>query len=61
LQEKKIKQADFVAQLYAYNPLFLYLTVRGSCESIAMALMYGFWYFMFGSQTSGNLVPKQIQ
>jgi hypothetical protein len=29
--DKKIQHANFVAQLYGYNPLFLYLTVRGSC------------------------------
>jgi hypothetical protein len=26
-----------------------------------MALMYAFWYFMFGRRTSGNLVPEQIK
>jgi phosphatidylinositol glycan class M len=50
-----------VAKLYGYNPLFIYLTVRGSCESIAMALMYAFWYFYFGNNSSGNLIPDQIK
>jgi hypothetical protein len=26
-----------------------------------MALMYAFWYFMFGKNFSGNLVPDQIK
>ena len=36
-----------ITKLYAYNPLFIYLTVRGSCESISMALMYWTCYFIF--------------
>jgi hypothetical protein len=27
----QISQANFVAKLYGFNPLFVYLTVRGSC------------------------------
>jgi phosphatidylinositol glycan class M len=42
------KNAILVVKMYAYNPLFIALTVRGSCESITLALMYGFWYYYFG-------------
>jgi hypothetical protein len=28
---KNIQHANFVAKLYGFNPLFIYLTVRGSC------------------------------
>ena len=40
--------------MYAYNPLFIALTVRGSCESITLALMYAFWYFYFGAEANGS-------
>lgn len=46
--------ADFAVKLYAYNPLFIALTARGSCESIALALMYAFWFYYFGGETTGN-------
>jgi hypothetical protein len=53
---KKIadKNAGIAVKLYAYNPLFVALTVRGSCESITLALMYAFWYYYFGGETTGN-------
>lgn len=41
-------------QLYSYNPLFIYLTARGSCESISLALMFWSWKFIFG--TNGNSI-----
>lgn len=52
-----------IVQLYSYNPLFIYLTVRGSCESISLALMFWTWFFIFG--TNGNAIlnnnsPKNI-
>lgn len=48
------KHALLVLKMYAYNPLFIALTVRGSCESITLALMYAFWYCYFGGQANGN-------
>lgn len=42
------RNAGIAIKMYAYNPLFIALTVRGSCESITLALMYGFWYYYFG-------------
>jgi phosphatidylinositol glycan class M len=36
-----------ILKLYAYNPLFIYLTARGSCESISLALMFWSFYFIF--------------
>ena len=36
------------AFMYGFNPLFAYLTDRGSCESIQTTLMFAFWYFYFG-------------
>lgn len=53
-QKTSLFNADLTAKLYSYNPLFIYLTVRGSCESITLALMYAFWYFFFGGEASGN-------
>lgn len=43
-----------VVQLYSYNPLFIYLTVRGSCESISLALMFWTFYLLFGRE--GNSI-----
>ncbi len=60
-KKTSLANADLIAKLYCYNPLFIYLTVRGSCESISMALMYAFWYFWFGEQSSGNQTPNQIK
>lgn len=53
---KKIteKNAVLAVRMYAFNPLFIALTVRGSCESITLALMYGFWYYYFGGDATGN-------
>jgi GPI mannosyltransferase 1 subunit M len=48
------KHALLVLKMYAYNPLFIALTVRGSCESITLALMYAFWYCYFGGPANGN-------
>ena len=39
--------ANLILKLYSYNPLFIYLTVRGSIESITLAFMYAFWYYFF--------------
>jgi phosphatidylinositol glycan class M len=47
-----------VLKLYSYNPLFIYLTVRGSCESISLALMYLTFYFVFGK--NGNIVFESV-
>lgn len=41
--QRAVDDARRVAKLYAFNPLFIYITVRGSCESVSMALMYAFW------------------
>lgn len=43
-----------VVSLYAINPLFIYLTVRGSCESVSVALMV--WVFCFLFERNGNTV-----
>lgn len=50
---RKAFQASILA-LYSLNPLFIYLTVRGSCESISLALMFSSFYFIFS--TNGNVV-----
>jgi hypothetical protein len=59
---KKISEsnADIMVKLYAYNPLFIALTVRGSCESITLALMYAFWYYYFGDEATGNQSCLQV-
>lgn len=36
-----------IVALYSLNPMFIYLTVRGSCESITLALMFLCFYFVF--------------
>lgn len=53
-----------ITKLYAYNPLFVYLTVRGSCESLSMALMYWCFYFIFrhnGNSGLENIFNKSIK
>lgn len=53
-KSKNYTYAGLAVKLYAYNPLFIALTVRGSCESITLALMYAFWFCYFGGETNGN-------
>ena len=60
----KIQYRESIVKLYAYNPLFIYLTVRGSCESINMCLMYWCFYFIFqhnGNSALHNKLNKYIQ
>lgn len=52
--------ANLILKLYSYNPLFIYLTVRGSIESITLALMYAFWYYFFTGEINGNQSCFQI-
>jgi hypothetical protein len=59
-EKTSFHNASRAAKLYAYNPLFIYLTVRGSCESITLALMYAFWYYLFGGEASGNQSGLQL-
>jgi len=59
-EKTSLFNATFAAKLYAYNPLFIYLTVRGSCESISLALMYAFWYYLYGGEASGNQSTVQL-
>ena len=42
------------AKIYAFNPLFIYLTVRGSCESITLCLLYAFWSLYWGGKADGH-------
>ena len=51
---KQISRTNFITKLYGYNPLLIYLTVRGSCESISLAFMYMFWFFFFGKVSTKN-------
>lgn len=37
----------------------IYVTVRGSCEGITMALASAFWYFYFGGDVHGNMSPVE--
>ena len=60
----KVQYRSAVAKLYGYNPLFIYLTVRGSCESINMCLMYWCFYFIFkqnGNSGLSNKLNKYLQ
>jgi phosphatidylinositol glycan class M len=43
--KQKIFYARLIAILYSWNPIFFYITFRGSCESITISLMFAFWYF----------------
>ena len=54
------RNAILAVKLYSYNPLFIILPVRGSCEGVALALMYAFWYYYFGGETTGNHLCLQI-
>lgn len=57
--DKKIntKAAQIVSWFYCLNPVLIYLTVRGSCEGITMALAAAFWYFYVGGEMHGNMSP----
>lgn len=51
-------------KLYGFNPLFIYLTVRGSCESINMALMFwtlGFIFSSNGNVCLGHFAEKKLE
>lgn len=50
----KPQYRNAVVNLYAYNPLFIELTVRGSCESITLALMFWSFYYIFGHNGNVN-------
>lgn len=54
----KPENRSSIMKLYAYNPLFIYLTVRGSCESIAVCLMIWCFYFIFADR--GNVIFQLI-
>lgn len=41
------------------NPFLIYITIRGSCEGITMALASAFWYFYIGGDTNGNMNPEE--
>jgi phosphatidylinositol glycan class M len=56
-QEKNNKAAKIISYLCAFNPVVIYITVRGSCEGITMALAAAFWYFYFGGDVHGNMSP----
>lgn len=51
----KPQYRNILVNLYAFNPLFIELTVRGSCESITLALMFWSLYFIFGFNGNVNL------
>ena len=52
-----LKAANIITWLYSMNPVFIYLTVRGSIEGITMALGAIFWYLYTGGECSGNVSP----
>ena len=39
--------------------MLIYLTVRGSCEGITMALAAAFWCFYIGGDSNGNMSPVE--
>ena len=45
----------FMTLLINSNPFLVYLSIRGSCESITMTLAFAFLYFYFGGDSSGNM------
>jgi GPI mannosyltransferase 1 subunit M len=53
------KAAKIVSFFYCLNPVLIYLTVRGSCEGITMALACAFWYFYIGGDCNGNMSPVE--
>ena len=53
------KAAQIVSYFYCLNPVLIYLTVRGSCEGITMALASAFWYFYIGGDCTGNMSPVE--
>ena len=49
-----------LCKMYAYNPIFIYLTVRGSFESITIMFMYSFCYFWYqGSEANSDCLLTQ--
>ena len=51
LINKLFKNSKYLVRIYGLNPLFVYLTFRGSCESINCFLMLIFIYFLKKKQT----------
>lgn len=49
---------DTIVMLYGLNPMLIYLTVRGSCESISLALM--FWSFGLIFSSNGSIIFDDI-
>lgn len=41
--------------VYALNPFFIYVTIRGNCEAITVALYFAFLYFYFSESVSGSI------
>ena len=38
----------FMSMTNAFSPLNIYISIRGNCEGIIMALLYAFFYYFFG-------------
>lgn len=55
----KLKAAKLATYFYSLNPVLIYVTVRGSCEGITMALASAFWYFYVGGDCHGNMSPVE--
>ena len=58
-KESNHKAAILASCFYSFNPVLIYVTVRGSCEGITMALGAAFWYFYFGGDAHGNMSPVE--
>ena len=58
-EKSSLKAANMITCFYSLNPIFIYLTVRGSIEGITMALGAIFWYLYVGGNCSGNMSPVE--
>ena len=54
-KESNNRAAKIIGYFYCLNPVLIYLTARGSCEGITMALAASFWYYYLGGGTHGNM------
>lgn len=45
----------FMATVNAFSPLNIYISIRGNCEGIIMAIIYAFFYYFFGDDVDGHM------
>lgn len=55
-KEDRNENITFLQSLiYSLNPFFIYVTIRGNCEAITVALYFAFLYYFFSEEVNGNM------